>query len=157
MKMKCLFLLGFLFCMSKISAEEINALCLHLASGKQITCLLDERPVVTFNDDDLVMTTHMSQVSYKSSDVLKFTYAYVDPSGIVETKFQNAMFNFGKNTLQATNIEPSSKVELYTADGILVASSVADANGNVTLKLSAHSGTVFIVKTSVANFKITKQ
>ena len=67
------------------------------------------------------------------------------------------MFHFGKNTLQATNIEPSSKVELCTADGILVASSVADANGNVTLKLSAHSGTVFIVKTSVANFKITKQ
>ena len=88
---------------------------------------------------------------------LKFTYAYVDPSGIVESKFQNAMFHFGKNTLQATNIEPSSKVELYTVDGILVASSVADANGKVMLKLSAQSGTVYIVKTSVANFKITKQ
>lgn len=156
MKMKCLFLLGFLFCTSKISAEEINALCLHLASGKQITCLLDERPVVTFNDDELVMTTHMNQVSYRSSDVLKFTYAYVPLSEIIDAKFSNAMFNFGKNTLQATNIEPSSKVEIYTADGILIDSSLSDANGNVTLNMSAQSGKVYIVKTSVANFKITK-
>ena len=156
MKMKCLFFLGFLFCIAKTSAEEINALCLHLASGKQITCLLDERPVVTLRDDELVVTTHLNKVSYKSGDVLKFTYTYVDPSGIMETKFRNAVFNFGKNTLQATNIEPSSKVEIYTTDGIMVASSVADVDGNVTMELSAQSGKVYIVKTSVANFKITK-
>ena len=74
----------------------------------------------------------------------------------METKFRNAVFNFGKNTLQATNIEPSSKVEIYTTDGIMVASSVADVDGNVTMELSAQSGKVYIVKTSVANFKITK-
>lgn len=154
--MKYLFILGFLFCMSKMSAEEINALFLHLASGKQITCLLDERPVVTFNDDELVMKTHLNQVSYKSRDVLKFTYAYVDPNGIMDVKIPNAMFSFSKNSLQATNLEPFSKVELYTADGILVSSSMTDMNGNVTLNLSAQSGTVYIVKTSFANFKITK-
>ena len=37
------------------SAEEITALVLHFASGKDVTCKLDELPVVTFSDDALVI------------------------------------------------------------------------------------------------------
>ncbi|MGM9701854.1 MAG: hypothetical protein ACI3YX_10505 [Prevotella sp.] len=156
MKMKHLFIIGFLLCMAKASAKEINALCLHLATGKQITCLLDEKPVVTFRDEELIITTHLNQVAYKSNNVLKFTYTYIDPSGIMDIEYPITMFKFGKNSLQLTHIEPSSKVELYTVDGILVVSSVADANGNASLSFTAQSGTVYIVKTAVANFKITK-
>jgi len=75
MKMKLTLLLFSLLTAIQVQAEEINALVLHMASGKQVTCLLDEQPVVTFKGDELVLTTHMNVVSYKAADLQKFTYS----------------------------------------------------------------------------------
>lgn len=139
----------------KASAENVNALVLHLTSGNQVTCLLDEKPVVTFKSDELVITTHMNMVSYKASDVTKFTYTYADPAGISSVRTGSA-FSFNGKTLQVSNLTPSSQVSVYTIDGILMTSAKTDGNGSVVLTLPEQSGAVYIVKTSVANFKITK-
>lgn len=65
-----------------VSAKEACALIIHLSSGKQLVCLLDERPVVTFTDEEVVLTTHMHEVRYQSVDVQKFTYTNVVVDGI---------------------------------------------------------------------------
>lgn len=140
---------------AKASAENVNALVLHLTSGNQVTCLLDEKPVVTFKSDELVITTHMNVVSYQASDVAKFTYIYADPTDISSVRIGSA-FSFNGKTLQVSNLTPSSQVSVYTVDGILVTSAKTDNHGSVSLTLPKQSGAVYIVKTSVANFKITR-
>lgn len=137
-------------------AEDINAMMLHLASGKQVICMLDERPVVTFGDDELILSTHMNEVSYKSADVLKFTYLYVDPSGVSPVSVPHCMFSFRGDALSVAGAEPNSQIAVYSVDGTLVVSAKADKRGIVSIVLPGQSGKVYVVKTSVANFKITK-
>lgn len=137
-------------------AEDINALKLHLASGKQIICMLDEKPVVSFCNEELILTTHISKVSYQSSDVLKFTYLYVEPSNINQTLMQS-LFTLKDNTLSIIGVEPGSHIAVYSLDGLLVVSTWADKKGSTSIALNEQSGKVYIVKTSVANFKITRQ
>lgn len=156
MKTRLLLFAMLLCCLTRVYAGEINALNLHLASGKQVTVLLDEQPVVTFVGDELVITTPMNRMSYRSADVLKFTYAYVNPDDVTGVKASGTKLIMKENTLQATSLEPSSKVEVYGVDGILVATTTTDKNGNASVDLSRHPGKVFVIKTSVANFKIIK-
>lgn len=147
--------LAILFCSLSSWAEGVNALLLHLASGKQVACLLDEQPVVTLRGDELVVTTHMNEVSYQSADVLKFTYLYVEPSGVRQLPMQS-MFTFGGNTLSIVGAEPGSQIAVYSVDGVLMASAKAGNKGSASLSLPEQKGKVYVVKTSVANFKITK-
>lgn len=151
-------LLSFLIAVVALSswAEDINAMMLHLASGKQVICLLDEKPIVTFSGDELVLTTHMNEVSYQSADVLKFTYLYVDPSGINQVGIPQSLFSFSGNALSVTGAEPDSQIAVYSVDGALVASAKTNKKGAASIVLPDQSGKVYVVKTSVANFKITK-
>lgn len=137
-------------------AEGINAMMLHLASGKQVVYTLDEKPVVTFGDDELILSTHMNEVSYKSADVLKFTYLYVDPSGVNPVSVPHCMFSFRGDALSVAGAEPNSQIAVYSVDGTLVASAKANKKGAASISLPEQSGRVYVVKTSVANFKFTK-
>lgn len=137
-------------------AEDVNAMMLHLASGKQVICMLDEKPVVTFGGDELILTTHMNKVSYQSTDVVKFTYLRIDPTGISQAGMAQNMFSFNENTLSIIGAEPDTQISVYNVDGVLVASAMTNKKGTVTVALPAQSGKVYVVKSSIANFKITK-
>ena len=151
-------LILFLFVVSvfKVSAENNNALVLHMANGKLVTYLLDDLPIVTFEDDELVITTPNNVVSYQDGDVVKFTYSYVDPSKVAQTTFSDTMFKFEGNVLRAYNLEPLSDVSVFSVDGSLITSAKTGANGEITLSIPQLSGNVVVVKTSVAKFKMMK-
>lgn len=127
-----------------------------MISGKQVTYMLDELPVVSFKDEELVITAHTNIVSYQVADVVKFTYSYVNPSKIDNIKASDTIFKFEGNVLHAYNLEPLSKISIYNVDGSLITSADAGTNGELSLLLPQSSGSVFVVKTSVANFKLMK-
>lgn len=141
----------------KVSADDVNALTLWMASGKKVVCMLDEQPVVTFRGDELVLSTHMNVMSYSAADVLRFTHSYVDPAGIAVPETAEAGFVFDGSCIKAFNLEPMSEIEVYSVDAVLQAKAIADVNGSICIYIPARSGDVFIVKTPVANFKIMKQ
>lgn len=139
-----------------VSAESFDALILHMTSGKQVTYMLDELPVVSFKGEELIITTQMNAVSYQAGDVVKFTYSNIDPAKVYETKMYNTMFKLEGNVLHAYNLEPFSKVFIYDMAGALITSADTGAKGEVNLSLPQSSGSVFVVKTSIANFKLMK-
>ena len=153
---KILILFLFVVSVFKVSAENNNALVLHMANGKLVTYLLDDLPIVTFEDDELVITTPNNVVSYQDGDVVKFTYSYVDPSKVSQTTLSDTMFKFEGNVLCAYNLEPLSDVSVFSVDGALITSAKTGANGEITLSIPQQSGNVVVVKTSVANFKMMK-
>lgn len=153
---KILLSLLLIVCSTITWAEDIDALKLHLASGKQVVCLLEERPVVTFTNEEVVITTHMHEVRYLSNDVLKFTYVNFEEDGIHSPQLDQELIRLDGNNLSIYGIASDSPVSVYTADGVLVASVKADKSGTVSVVLPEQSGKVYVVKTSVANFKISK-
>lgn len=137
-------------------AEEVNAMLLHLASGEQVVCKLDEQPVITFQGDELVLRTHMNEVRYNAADVLKFTYIYADPSSINDVNNPKIMFSFIDNLLTVNGATPNTDISVYSVDGSLVATSTTNNYGKASISLPDQSGKTYVVKTSIANFKIAK-
>lgn len=154
---KGLLLICLLICVLRVSAESINALMLHMTSGKQIICMLDELPVVSFKGKELVLISRTDIISYQADEIVKFTYTYVNTTMVGETRKLSTMFKLEDNVLCAYNLEPLSKVFIYNMDGMLITSADTGRNGEVTISLPQSSNSVFVVKTSVANFKLIKQ
>lgn len=139
-----------------VSAIELNALILHMKSGKQVTCFLKEQPKVSFVENDLIIKTDFGEICYQVGDIVKFTYSYVDPNHIDDILASNICFNFDGQTLSAKNLEPSSNVSIFSIDGILLRSAKVADNGEITVDIPLTSGSVIIVKTSELNFKVRK-
>ena len=139
-----------------VSAIELNALILHMKSGKQVTCFLKEQPKVSFVENDLIINTDFGETCCQIGDIVKFTYSYVDPNHIDDILASNICFNFDGQTLSAKNLEPSSNVSIFSIDGILLRSAKVADNGEITMDIPLTSGSVIIVKTSELNFKVRK-
>ena len=139
-----------------VSAIELNALILHMKSGKQVTCFLKEQPKVSFVENDLIINTDFGETCYQVGDIVKFTYSYVDPNHIDDILASNICFNFDGQTLSAKNLEPSSNVSIFSIDGILLRSAKVADNGEISVDIPLTSGSVIIVKTSEVNFKVRK-
>ncbi len=71
-----------LFAGHPLSAEERNALVIHLKDGTRTAVLLDELPVATFSEGRLKVSSSDLSLELPRADVSRFVYAYVDPSGL---------------------------------------------------------------------------
>lgn len=142
---------------TKAASDNVNAMLLHVSSGQNWTILLDEQPVVTFSDDYLIVTTHMSVISIPSSLVTKFTYVHDDDVTRINNADQyGSVLSFDGKRLNVRNLAPSTGVQVYTVDGALVTSGTTDNRGNVSLLVPDKAGAVYMVKTSKVTFKIRK-
>lgn len=125
-----------LFSLTLRAYYDVNAMQLQGPSIGNVTILLDEKPLVTFSGDYLTVATHMSSVSIPSSLVTKWVYVKNDTAtGIKGTGRFGSLLSFDGKHLKLTSLTPLSSVQVYTADGVLVASSTTDNQGNVSLSL----------------------
>lgn len=155
--MKQLLLLLFAAFSLSVSADEVNAIDFWMTTGNKVTFVLYEQPLVTFQGNDLVITTPMREVRYASQDVTKFTYTSVDNSSISTLKANSVSFSFEDYGIAVMNVEPLSVIDIYTTDGAHIVSAKADHRGNVAVTFPSAAGVTYIIKTSVATFKTTKQ
>ncbi len=138
------------------SVGNINALRIHYLSGEEMTILLDEDPVVRFEDLDLVISTCTNGINIASDEVVKFTYLNVDPGGIPNVDMSDILFSLGKESVTVSNLDPHVSVSIYTVDGILMSSAEAASDGRAILPLPGQSYTVYLLKTPFVTFKIRR-
>lgn len=151
-----LFLLQITFTVRAYSTN-INAIKIHNKSGIFVTILLSEQPKVTFEGNDIVLTTHMSVVNYPSTEIVKLTYLDVkDATCIDNFTSSSIVFSFNNEVVKIQNLASQTKVSLYTVEGILIVSGVTDAKGCVSLPIPKAAQTCMIVKTPSITFKIRK-
>ena len=139
------------------SSEAKNALKIHCKSGTNVTILLDESPKVTFQDDDVIITTQKQVLSYPSSDVVRFTYETVDATGLqAVASLSGIQVSFGEGTVSVSGLQSQTSVNIYALDGKLLSSAIADKHGFATLSLPEVASSVFVLKTSSLTLKIRK-
>ncbi|MBR6141521.1 MAG: hypothetical protein IKQ37_07150 [Bacteroidaceae bacterium] len=142
---------------ARAASDGINAMLLQGPSDYKFSILLDDQPVVTFSDDYLVVSTHMTVVSIPSHLVTKWTYVQdEEATGINNASRFGSLLSFDGKHIGMTNLAPSTAVQVYTADGALVTSGTTDSRGNVSLTVPERQGAVYVVKTSTVTFKVSK-
>ncbi|MDE6652859.1 MAG: hypothetical protein K2K37_00520 [Muribaculaceae bacterium] len=135
---------------------DINALRIHCRSGENVTILLDDDPLVRFENLDLVIATDKNVLNFPSAEAEKLTYVSADPGGISSTVLPDALFTFGEESLKIANLATDTSVAIYTVDGKLISSAITDGHGNATLTLPGQSASVYIVQTPSVSFKIRR-
>lgn len=154
MKKKLIFVIAsFLTGLVQNSLAEENVVVTDV-NGEKISFLLSSSPIVSFNEQSLIITTDNETVFYPISEYRSFTIENVQSDLVdVTNSHQNPSFYFNGN-LVANGLEPSSKVSVYNVLGILISEGSTDENGSLILPINANKASIYVVSTSVGSFKV---
>lgn len=117
--------------------------------------MLDKFPSIKFEGEELVISSNDNEIKCLSSEIIKITYSYIDPSYINSISFSDNTFCLDGNLLRVKGIAPCSYVYVYKTDGCLISKTRTDDKGNAIIAFTPSSKELYIVKTAVANFKIS--
>ncbi|MDY5066444.1 MAG: hypothetical protein SPE85_07515, partial [Prevotella sp.] len=117
---------------------------------------LESEPCVMFDGIDVIVTSVDGRMTLAGNDVQSYSLCYLDPSAVDCVTVAAPRFAVTSSSLSLDGLSPSSPVQAFSPDGRCVAEGKADASGHISLPLSSAPSGVYLIKTSIANFKITK-
>lgn len=145
-----------LFAGHPLSAEEKNALVIHLKDGTCTSVLLDELPVATFSEGRLRVSSSDLSLELPRADVSRFVYAYVDPSGLAFHTMGLPGSSLVDGVLSLSGLHPDAVVRLYFDNGRLLDEAAAPSDGRVSISLAAYPSGVYMLQVDGLTYKFTK-
>lgn len=125
--------------------------------GAQTAYALSEKPQVKFEGKKLHITSSKVDITYALSDIVRFTYADLDPSGIDEIGETQTEVGYQDGTLTISQLKAGATVTVYGIDGKQVRQLKATRAGTYRLNLSALPQGVYIIKADTITYKIMKR
>lgn len=150
-------LLSLLFGWSLMTmAEEVSITTLEVwtRSGQKIAYALSERPVATYSDNDLVLTTSEMVINYPLAELHKFTFGTDEASSVIAHSAPVGKVAQQNGTLILSGFQAGIQVAVYTIDGRLAFSGKTATNGTLELSLRQLFAGVYVVKTGSLTHKI---
>lgn len=138
-----------------LMAGAQNAISIHQKDGKVANFAFSEKPVVTYADNQLVITTTKTSVQYPLYLLQKIDFELTDATAIEQVK-PDAKFRFTDGILYITGGAPGSQVVIYDMRGMTEGQYRIDDAGNAVISLQSLSKGLYIVKTNHFTFKFTK-
>lgn len=138
-----------------LMAGAQNAISIHQKDGKVASFAFSEKPIVTYADNQLVITTTKTSVQYPLYLLQKIDFELTDATAIEQVK-PDAKFRFTDGTLYITGGDPGSLVYIYSMRGTTEGHYRIDDAGNAVISLQSLSKGLYIVKTNHFTFKFTK-
>ena len=127
-----------------MQADQVQALIVQLKNGSQTAFFLKDKPQVKFDGTNLKVTSTVGDTSFALSDVLRFTYAKKDPTGIGDV-------------LVISQLKANGDVSVYALDGKLLRQLKASHAGTYRLNLSELPAGLYLVKADNVTYKIVKR
>lgn len=116
-------------------------------SGTTAQFLIADFPVITYQDNLLVVKAGNEEISTEAADVKSFEFFSGDVSGVDQVAIDGTTLS---------GLLPGTPVEVYTFDGQHVASFKVDDSQSVTVDLDNLAPGLYIISTPSASFKIKK-
>ena len=138
-----------------LMAGAQNAISIHQKDGKVANFAFSEKPIVTYADNQLVITTTKTSVQYPLYMLQKIGFQLTDATAIEQVK-PDAKFRFTDGTLYISGGDPGSQVYIYNMRGMTAGQYRIDDAGNAVISLQSLSKGHYIVKTNHFTFKFTK-
>ena len=151
---KILFLLLTFFVSQAAMADDL-VLQVWQADGKVMNINLNEQPVTTYSDGQLIITTTKTTVTFPLEQVVKYTYTYA--TGISSPEAVGSKMSADGESITFTGLKANTPVYLYTVAGQLVNTVTATGQSKTTVSVSGFPVGVYVVKANGVTFKITKR
>lgn len=129
--------------------------------GGKVSLLMDEHPVVTYSDGNIVVSTSKEQLTYAHVDVRKFTLADEDISQgettEIETSKCKAQWQCQGDVMCFADCIPSESVTVYNTTGLVVVQYSISADGTLQIPLSQLGEGIYIIKIGSITYKFMKK
>lgn len=155
MKTTKILLLLLTFFVSQAAMADNLVLQVWQADGKVMNINLNEQPVTTYSDGQLIITTTKTTVTFPLEQVVKYTYT--DATGISSPEVVGSKMSADGESITFTGLKPNTPVYLYTVAGQLVKTVTATGQSKTTVSVSGFPVGVYVVKANGVTFKITKR
>lgn len=140
-----------------VAETQKQHLIVHQKSGDKVYFDLEETPVTTFKDGQLVITTSSETIYYPLSDVSKYTYEGISEDlknvlapGIIEIRHNNEI-------VTVDGLPEDAEMAIYSIDGKLLASCRAKAGKTAMLTLTPFPAGIYIVTAGGTSYKIERR
>lgn len=134
-----------------------NYLVVETKNHVLTTYMLAERPQVRFEGANLRVVSAKADVTYRLSDILRFTYEKRSVTGVSELQAEPAAVDYEDGELVISGLKAGAAVGVYSLDGKLVRQLTARHAGTYRLSLAALPQGVYIVKADNITYKIMKR
>lgn len=155
MKTTKILLLLLTFFVSQAAMADDLVLQVWQADGKVMNINLNEQPVTTYSDGQLIITTTKTTVTFPLEQVVKYTYT--DATGISSPEAVGSKMSADGESIIFTGLKANTPVYLYTVAGQLVKTVTATGQSKTTVSVSGFPIGVYVVKANGVTFKITKR
>lgn len=145
------------FFVSTTTYAQTQRLVVWHKDGQKTYYDLAENPKTTFSESDIVITTSSITISYPLDQVLRYTYD-LQTSGIENvnlTKPVRVLQN--GNEIVFENLKTNANIQVFSTEGKLLATQVADGRRTITVSLASYPAGVYIVKANGATYKMMKR
>lgn len=153
----CLAILTSALPLGTMAAQKVPMLLILTKDNVQHQFALPEKPQVSFEGTDLVIHTEKTDAKFAISDVIRFTYEKIDPTGIDTPAASETGVNYDDGILVISQLEAGADVSIFSLDGRLVEQLQARHTGTYRLSLSSLPNGIYLVKTGTTTYKITKR
>ena len=158
---KLLLLLILFFSSVTMYAEGKKVLSVLMKDGTSVYFLLAEKPLITFQNDEVKIVSDKDEATMKRTLVERFEFVSEIPTGIedvedLEEKVACENFELAGDAVYISGLTPGCKVQLLSVNGRVLASEVAGENGCVTLQLEALPSGIYLVNYYETTIKFIK-
>ena len=146
-------LIFFVFALSVMADDML--LQIWQADGQVVIINLNEEPVTTYSEGNLIITTTKGVISYPLENVVKYTYISAD--GISSPEGMNTKFSQDGETLIFSGLTQGTEIAVYSSAGLVMHKVKAGIQSKTTVSISDLPPGVYLVKVNSATYKITKR
>lgn len=135
-----------------------NAIVVHQVDGSATAFAFSEQPVITYNKEDLVLTTKNITVQYPLAMLRKIAVeGQADIiTSIEDTPIVDYSFTFTNEGTSVQGEEPGTPFYVFDTKGMKIAQGNIDAQGKANIPTTTLSPGIYIIKTQSTSFKVMR-
>lgn len=135
-----------------------NTLTIHQKDGQQFCFGFEEKPVVTFTDNELVVKSTKTELCYELLLLAEITFDTVDTAvEDIKSGSIKAGITLDEYTVNISGAKADVTVHLIASDGRQLKSYKTDRNGSVTFSISELPEGTYIIASESLTVKIIKK
>lgn len=156
MKILLLLLLP-LFSIVAVAEETVEKLVVWAKDGTKVAFALAEKPTITFEESDMIITSNGVEVKYALENMARFTYEKSSTTGITNLNNGESSFKLDGESILFPSLKANSTVSVYTVNGTLVLQETVHSDGEYSFPILSLNTGVYIVNVNGLTYKIVKR
>lgn len=135
-----------------------NTLTIHQKDGQQFSFGFEDKPVITYTDNALVLKTVKTEVQYPLASLAKFTFTESETAVTpVSADKNNPVLSLDSYVVNISGAKADVSVSVIGSDGKILSTYQTDSDGGVTFSIADLPQGTYIIKSENLTCKILKK